>query len=59
MGGAVVGIHASTIEGVGSIPYWGTKIPHAMQCAPPYKRAGIAILISDKLDFKTKGYHQR
>ena len=27
----------STAGGMGLIPGWGTKIPHAMQCAPPKK----------------------
>ena len=26
-------LHASTAEGEGSIPGWGTKIPHAAQCS--------------------------
>ena len=27
-----LGLHASTAESTGSIPDWGTKIPHAVQC---------------------------
>ena len=26
-------IHAYTAEGAGSIPGWGTKIPHATRCS--------------------------
>ena len=29
-----LGLYASTAEGVGSIPVWGTKISYALLCAP-------------------------
>ena len=28
----LLSLHASNTEGVGLIPGWGTKIPHASQC---------------------------
>ena len=33
----------STAGGMGLIPGWGTKIPHAMQCAPPQKRRVLGL----------------
>ena len=30
-------LHASTTGGMGLIPGWGTKIPHAMQCGKKKK----------------------
>ena len=32
-GGPVLGLLISTAEGTGSIPGWGTKIPHATWCS--------------------------
>ena len=31
-------LEASTAGGVGSVPGWGAKTPHAAQCVPPKKR---------------------
>ena len=31
-------LHASTARDVGSIPGWGTKIPHAMWCSQKVKK---------------------
>ena len=33
-----LGLHASTAEGPGSIPGWGTEIPQVMQCNQSGKR---------------------
>ena len=33
-----LGLYASTAEGVGSIPVWGTKISYALLGAPPPPR---------------------
>ena len=28
-----LGLGAATAEGTGSVPHWGTKIPHAVRCS--------------------------
>ena len=37
-------LHASNAGGAGSIPGWGTKIPHAARRIPPPKKKGISEL---------------
>ena len=41
----------STVQGLGSIPGWGTKIPHAAHCGPP--KIFFHLIWRKKLEFQT------
>ena len=44
-------LHASTAVGVGSIPGWGTKIPHALGCGQKLKTKNPTILLLSHVEF--------
>ena len=44
-----LGLNASTSEGLGSIPGWGTKIPQAVQCGQKIKKYVNGIVVMAKL----------
>ena len=48
-----LGLGASTAEGTGSIPHWGTKIPHAVRCSQKrnikFKKTSMCLAIKARV----------
>ena len=41
-----LGLCVETADSLGSIPDWGTKIPQALQCAPPRPPPQICVKVN-------------
>ena len=48
-----LGLLASTVEGTGTVPGWGTKIPQTMQHGPPPKKK----YLPKSLEYVSKQVH--